>query len=77
MTDRSLEEGKLSGDGTRFSFRIPEEMFDRLDVLVDDGVFASRSEAGRSALRDLFDEYDADERLQDEKRIREGHGGDS
>jgi len=36
------------------SFRIPKQMLDELDELVREGVFSSRSEAIRAAIRDLI-----------------------
>ena len=36
------------------SFRIPKQMLDELDELVREGVFSSRSEAIRTAIRDLI-----------------------
>ena len=48
----------MSEDIDRISLTLPAAMTDRLDGIVDDWEYASRSEAVRDALRDFFTEYD-------------------
>ena len=52
-TDRDRES---TGQMQRVTFRIPERKLDDVESLVDDGEFASRSEAIRQAVRDLIRE---------------------
>lgn len=48
----------MSGDLDRVSLTLPAEMADRLDEIVSDWEYSSRSEAVRDALRDFFTTYD-------------------
>lgn len=48
----------MSEDLDRISLTLPATMTDRLDAIVSDWEYDSRSEAVRDALRDLFTAYD-------------------
>jgi CopG family nickel-responsive transcriptional regulator len=48
----------MSEDLDRISLTLPPEMTGRLDDIVDDWEYASRSEAIRDALRDFFGAYE-------------------
>lgn len=48
----------MSDDLDRISLTLPPAMVDRLDDIVDDWEYASRSEAFRDALRDFFAAYE-------------------
>ena len=48
----------MSNDLDRISLTLPSEMTDRLDGIVDDWDYASRSEAIRDSLRDFFATYE-------------------
>lgn len=48
----------MSEDLDRISLTLPPEMVDRLDGIVDDWEYDSRSEAIRDALRDFFGTYE-------------------
>jgi len=44
----------------RVTLRIPEQQVDRLDEHADNGRFPNRSEAIRTAVRDMLDELDGE-----------------
>jgi CopG family nickel-responsive transcriptional regulator len=48
----------MSDDLDRISLTLPSEMADRLDDIVDDWEYDSRSEAIRDSLRDFFGAYE-------------------
>lgn len=50
--------GDMSDDLDRISLTLPAEMTTRLDDIVDDWEYDSRSEAIRDALRDFFGAYE-------------------
>jgi len=48
----------MGDDLDRISLTLPPSMVDRLDAIVDDWEYASRSEAIRDSLRDFFTTYE-------------------
>lgn len=42
----------------RITIRIPEKEVERVERIVEEGGFSTRSEAVRSAVRELVDEYE-------------------
>ncbi|QIO21933.1 nickel-responsive transcriptional regulator NikR [Haloarcula sp. JP-L23] len=48
----------MTDDIDRISLTLPSSMVDRLDGIVDDWEYASRSEAIRDSLRDFFADYE-------------------
>jgi len=54
----------------QFTLRLPEKHCEELGALVEEDEFPSRSEAVRTAIRRLTDEYDARRKVKDQQRIR-------
>jgi antitoxin ParD1/3/4 len=54
---------KADGFNERVSVRMPPELIEQLEELVDDGEYSNRSDAIRSAARELVRETDDDPRL--------------
>jgi len=59
----------------RVSIRLTDEQLDRLERLVDSGVYPSRSELIRAAVRDQLGEDDAVRQLREQQRSEKSPDG--